>query len=317
MSLVKQMHNALTVDVEDYFHVTAFERYVNRERWDDYPLRVNENTLRILDIMDEFSVKATFFVLGWVADTVPSLVRRIYEKGHEIACHGYGHQLIYRIGPERFREDVRRSKLLLEDICGDKVNGYRAPSYSITKESLWAFDVLAEEGFLYDSSIFPIVHDIYGLPNAKRFPHEVYSKSGVIKEFPMSTLQISLSRKKICIPVAGGGYLRLFPLWFIKKAIKGINTAEGQPAVLYFHPWEIDGKQPRIKAGLKSRFRHYLNIGKTAGRVKALLSSFKFYSMADVLGITAVIPAKAGIQVFQCGMDPRVKPEDDVPRLLM
>lgn len=285
-SLLMPMHNALTIDVEDYFHVTAFERYVNREKWDDYPLRVNDNTLHILDIMDEFSVQATFFVLGWVAERVPSLVRKIYEKGHEIACHGYGHQLIYQIGPERFREDIRKSKILLEDICGVKVNGYRAPSYSITKESLWAFDILAEEGFLYDSSIFPIVHDIYGMPQAERFPYEVYTKAGVLREFPMSTLQFSLTRKKICIPVAGGGYLRLFPVWFIKKAIKSINASEGQPAVIYFHPWEIDAEQPRIRAGLKSRFRHYLNIGKTAGRVRTLLSSFEFKSMGNVLGIT-------------------------------
>ena len=279
------MLNALTIDVEDYFHVTAFERYIRSEDWDSYSLRVVDNTERILDILDGFSVKATFFILGWVAERRPLLVKEIERRGHEIACHGYGHKLVYNIGPEGFRNDIRRSKKLLEDICGAQINGYRAPSYSITKDSLWAFDILVEEGILYDSSIFPIVHDIYGVPHAKRFPHEIISKSGSLKEFPMSTIEIKLAKNKICIPIAGGGYLRLFPAWFIKKAIESINKSEGQPAVLYFHPWEIDHAQPRIKAGFKSTFRHYLNIKKTAGRLINLLSSFEFAPMGEVLGI--------------------------------
>jgi polysaccharide deacetylase family protein (PEP-CTERM system associated) len=279
------MLNALTVDVEDYFHVTAFEKLIDSENWDSYPLRVVENTTRILDLFERNSVKATFFILGWVAERRPRLVQEIRRRGHEVACHGYGHKLVYNIGPEKFRDDIRKSKKLLEDICGIRVNGYRAPSYSITKDSLWAFDILVEEGFLYDSSIFPIVHDIYGMPHAKRFPHEIISKSGRLKEFPMSTLELTLATLKFCIPVAGGGYLRLFPLWVFKKAIESINTKENQPAVLYFHPWEIDCEQPRIKAGLRSTVRHYLNLHKTEGRVQSLLSSFDFSSMGEVLGV--------------------------------
>ena len=279
------MMNALTIDVEDYFHVTAFEKYISKNNWDSYSLRVVDNTLRILDILDNFSVKATFFILGWVAERTPALVREIRTRGHEIASHGYGHQLVYRIGFDNFREDLRKSKKILEDICGYEINGYRAPSYSITKDSLWAFDILSEEGFLYDSSIFPIVHDIYGIPQSNRFPHDIVSESGVIKEFPLSTIEIKIANRTMCVPVAGGGYLRLFPLWLMKKAIKSINTCEGQPAVLYFHPWEIDPEQPRIKAGLKSTFRHYLNLKQTREKIMGLLSSCKFMPMKDVLGV--------------------------------
>jgi len=275
--------NALTIDVEDYFHVTAFEKHINSEDWDNYPLRVVDNTLKILDLLDTYSTKATFFVLGWVAERCPSLVREINKRGHEVACHGYGHRLIYRIGLENFRNDIRRAKAILEDICGESVNGYRAPSYSITKDSLWALDILIEEGFTYDSSIFPIVHDLYGIHDAHRFPHEITRPSGTIKEFPMSTIHIALRGMQYRIPVAGGGYLRLFPLCFIKRAIHRINKREGQPVVLYFHPWEIDPEQPRVKAGLKSRFRHYLNLNKTYEKVSDILSSFHFAPMRVVL----------------------------------
>lgn len=277
------MLNALTIDVEDYFHVTAFERYIRTEDWDHYPLRVVDNTLRILDLLDEFSVKATFFILGWVAEKSPYLVKEIQQRGHEIACHGYGHRLIYNIGPENFRKDLRKSKMLLEDICGNEINGYRATSYSITKDSLWALDILIEEGFLYDSSIFPVLHDVYGMPNAYRFPHEIRRPTGIIKEFPMSTLEIKKFNIRYRIPIAGGGYLRLFPVYFIKKAISHINKKEGQPVVIYFHPWEIDPEQPRIKAGLKTRFRHYLNLDKTIGKIRELLQSFHFVPMKDVI----------------------------------
>ena len=277
--------NALTVDVEDYFHVTAFERQINPSSWDTYSLRVVENTEKILDMFDEHSVKATFFVLGWVAERRPDLVKEIGARGHEIACHGYGHQLVYRIGPDKFRSDIRTSKKILEDITGDAVIGYRAPSYSITRDSLWAFDILVEEGFQYDSSIFPIVHDIYGIPHANRFPHVMNVQAGRLHEFPLSTYQISIITRKISIPVAGGGYLRLFPAWFIQRAITSINTSEGQPAVLYFHPWEIDHEQPRIKTGMKSRFRHYLNLHKMSGRIQKLVSTINFSPMREILNI--------------------------------
>ncbi|MEE9213988.1 MAG: XrtA system polysaccharide deacetylase [Thermodesulfobacteriota bacterium] len=279
------MINALTIDVEDYFHVTAFEKYVKCEDWDVYPSRVENNTLKILEMLDEFSVKATFFILGWVAERCPSVVKEIQKRGHEIACHGYKHKLLYHIGPKNFRKDIRMAKMLLEDICGKEINGYRAPSCSITEESMWALDILIEEGFTYDSSIFPILHDIYGIPNARRFPHEINRPSGVIKEFPMSTLEFRISDFGFRIPISGGGYLRLFPVCLIRKAINHINKSEGQPAVIYFHPWEIDHEQPRIRAGIRSRFRHYINLDKTVGKVKHLLSSFKFAPVGQVLGI--------------------------------
>ncbi len=274
------MLNALTVDVEDYFHVTAFEKYVDRDSWDACPLRVETNTKKTLDLLDEYSIKATFFVLGWVAEKCPALVQEIHGRGHEIACHGYGHELVYRIGPDRFRQDLRKARNILEAIISDKVHGYRAPSYSITKDSLWAFDTLIEEGFSYDSSIFPVLHDIYGIPGARRFPYEVMTENGTIREFPLSTIEIAGYR----LPVAGGGYLRLYPLWLTQKAICHINNIEKQPAIVYFHPWEIDPEQPRIKASLKSRFRHYLNLGRTETRLRNLLKGLKFGTMADLIG---------------------------------
>lgn len=277
------MINALTIDVEDYFHVTAFEQQIKAEEWPRYPRRVSNNTLRILDMLDEFSVRATFFVLAWVAERQPALVKEIGRRGHDIACHGYAHELVYRIGPDNFRDDIRRARRILEDLCGREVNGYRAPSYSITKESLWAFDVLIEEGFVYDSSVFPIVHDIYGIPDAQRFPHDIVRPGGVMKEFPMSTIQIRISGAEYRVPISGGGYLRLFPVGLIRKAIQHINRVERQPAVLYFHPWEIDPAQPRIEASFRSRFRHYLNLDKTAGKVRALLEGLEFGPMRNVL----------------------------------
>jgi polysaccharide deacetylase family protein (PEP-CTERM system associated) len=246
--------------VEDYFQVNAFARSIPRESWHHYPLRVENNTLRVLDLLEVKNVRATFFILGWVAERCPCLVREIARNGHEIACHGYGHELIYQIGPERFRADVRRAKTMLEDIVGKQVFGYRAPSYSITARSLWALDILVEEGFSYDSSVFPIVHDTYGIPDGKRFPHVIETSAGKIREFPISTYPVKFGGWRPRLPIAGGGYLRLLPAPLVGKAIRHINASEGQPAVVYFHPWEIDPDQPRIKAGLKSRFRHYLNL---------------------------------------------------------
>ena len=279
------IHNALTVDVEDYFHVTAFEKNIKREDWAFHVLRVEKNTSRILDLFAEHHVQGTFFILGWVAERLPNLVKEVRDRGHEVACHGYGHERIYNIGPDNFREDIRKSKQLLEEICGSKIYGYRAPSFSITERSVWALDILIEEGFLYDSSIFPIYHDIYGMRGVDRFPHEIQRSAGVIKEFPMSTFAVGSRKKNYKIPVSGGGYLRLFPLWFIKHAINSINTRDRQPAVLYFHPWEIDPDQPRVKANLKSRFRHYHSLRKTYGKIGDLLSTFSFAPMGKVLGV--------------------------------
>lgn len=277
------MQNALTVDIEDYFHVTAFERHVSRDNWDSYPLRVVDNTRRVLHLFDEFNVKATFFILGWVAERAPDLVQEIARRGHEIACHGYGHELVFRIGPEKFRHDVRRAKNILENITGKPVFGYRAPSYSITGESLWALDILIEEGFTYDSSIFPVAHDIYGIPGAQRFPHCMKRQSGEIVEFPMTTLPIRMLGREFRLPIAGGGYLRLLPTSVIDYGIRRINAEERQPAVLYFHPWEIDPGQPRIRAGFKSRFRHYLNLHRTEGKLRNLLDGLGFCPMEQVL----------------------------------
>lgn len=278
------MLNALTIDVEDYFQVNAFARIIRQDQWDSYPLRVDGNTRRILDVLDSFSIRATFFILGWVAERLPALTKEIHRRGHEIACHGYAHELIYTIGAERFRADIHRSKELLEDQCGVAVNGYRAPSYSITNQSLWALDILVEEGFKYDSSIFPVMHDTYGIPDAERFPHILNTGAGPLVEFPLTTLPLQLGWKNVQLPIAGGGYLRLFPVELLSWGIKRINTLEQQPAVLYFHPWEIDPEQPRIKeAGLKSRFRHYVNLDKTEDKLRRLYSAIQFTSMHNLL----------------------------------
>ncbi|MDD2541021.1 MAG: DUF3473 domain-containing protein [Desulfuromonadaceae bacterium] len=277
------MINALTIDVEDYFHVTAFERQIKPDEWDTYPLRVGNNTMLILDMLDEFSLRATFFVLGWVAERLPALVKEIHCRGHEIACHGYGHQLIYRLSPQEFRDDISKAKKILENICGEQVKGYRAPSYSITTKSLWALDILLEEGFSYDSSIFPITHDIYGIPGGKRFPHEISTHAGKIQEFPISTFSLKAGGWQSQLPIAGGGYLRLIPAALVAWAIHAINTREKQPVMVYFHPWELDPQQPRIKAGLKSCFRHYLNLERMELKVRHLLDNFHFSSAQEVL----------------------------------
>jgi len=277
------MINALTIDVEDYFQVNAFAGQIRQNQWDSYPFRVDGNTRRILDMLDNFSIKATFFILGWVAERLPSLTREIHRRGHEIACHGYGHELVYSIGPERFRADIYRSKALLEDQCGVQVNGYRAPSYSITKQSLWALDILIEQGFSYDSSIFPVYHDTYGVPDAPRFPHLITRQSGTICEFPLTTLPLRWGSKEYRLPIAGGGYLRLLPAELIRWGIAKINQAEQQPSVLYFHPWEIDPEQPKIKAGIKSCFRHYLNLHRTEVKLDYLFEKVRFAPMLTVL----------------------------------
>jgi polysaccharide deacetylase family protein (PEP-CTERM system associated) len=284
---MNQTSNALTVDVEDYFHVTAFEKHIKPEDWDKYPLRVMENTARVLDLLEEHYTRATFFVLGWVAERCPWIVKEIQKRNHEIACHSYDHKLIYNMNHRQFRSDIKRSKDLLEDITGQPVWGYRAPSYSIISESLWALDILIEEGFLYDSSIFPVVHDLYGIKGACGIPHKIRRGSGSIVEFPLSTYPINLLRWQYRLPVAGGGYLRLFPLWFTRKAIERLNNGGGHPALIYFHPWEIDVDQPRVKVDLKSRFRHYVNLHTTEKKLRNLLSSFNFQPITDVLQFKA------------------------------
>lgn len=276
--------NALTVDVEDYFQVAAFEKCVSPESWDGFPLRVEANTRRVLDLFDETGVKATFFVLGWVAERKPGLVREILSRGHELASHGHGHRRICFGDREEFRADVRRAKAVLEDASGVRVAGYRAPTYSITEKTFWALEVLVEEGYSFDSSIFPIRHDLYGIPGYERFPHRVDTPAGEIAEFPITTANVRLGWKRAVAPVAGGGYLRLFPVRWLKRALKDVNEKEGKPVVLYFHPWELDPGQPRIRnAPLKSRLRHYLNLSRTEGKLRSILSDLAFAPMSGVL----------------------------------
>ena len=267
------MYNALTIDVEDYFMVTAFSDVVKFDDWSNYESRVENNTLQILDILDEYKVSATFFTLGWVAEHYPKLVHEIHRRGHEVASHGYNHRLTYDLSLQEFREDIRRSKALLEDIIGESIVGYRATSYSITKRSLWALDILIEEGFTYDSSIFPVHHDIYGYPDFSRFPVKIHREGvGDILEIPLSTINV-LGKN---IPIAGGGYLRLFPIWFTEWGIQRLNVKEGKPVIVYIHPWELDPKQPRLNGRRLSIFRHHINMETTSSKLRGLLSKFKF-----------------------------------------
>jgi polysaccharide deacetylase family protein (PEP-CTERM system associated) len=283
--------NALTIDVEEYFQVHAFETVVDRSDWDRYPRRVVLNTRRILHLLAAYDVRATFFVLGWVADRCPDLVKEIATSGHEIATHGYWHELVYRQTPEAFASDLDRSlEAIGRALNGFQPQGYRAPSFSITKQSLWALDVLRDHRLVYDSSIFPLaIHDRYGMKHADRFAHQPCSG---LWEFPVSTLRLG----KQNWPVAGGGYFRLFPLRVTRQAIRHLNT-QGHPAVIYLHPWEFDPDQPRIpKAPLLSRFRHYVNIGKTESRLQALLNEFEFAPMREVFAndLATVSPFRQG-----------------------
>lgn len=271
-------YNAFTIDVEDYYHVSALAESIRVDEWENWPSRVIRNTTLILDLLDDFGVKGTFFVLGWEAERRPELIKEIYSRGHEIASHGYSHQLIYNQSPDVFRQETQRSKEILEEIINDEVVGYRAASYSITHKSLWALDVLAELGFKYDSSIFPVQHDRYGIADADTQPHEIELENGKsIVEFPLSTSSFFGKR----LPIAGGGYFRIFPYWFFKRHFsKATANAE---AVFYLHPWEVDPDQPKVSASRLSTFRHYRNLHKTESRLKDLLGSFPFTTMRDVL----------------------------------
>ncbi|WP_288992551.1 XrtA system polysaccharide deacetylase [uncultured Marinobacter sp.] len=280
--------NALTIDVEDYFQVAALAEAVDRNDWSSMEYRVEANTDRLLDLFSQRDVKATFFTLGWVAERSPALIRRIQKAGHEIASHGYSHQLVYQQTPEVFRDETRKSKQILEEITGEPITGYRAASYSITAQSRWALDILCEEGFTWDSSIFPVHHDRYDMPGT---PHEPYRlkapAGGTLIEFPLSTCPLGSYR----LPIAGGGYFRLYPYWLSRWGLGRINRA-GQPFIFYLHPWEIDTGQPRLKVKPLSRFRHYNNLNKCMGRLEQLLDDFRFGSVSDVLSQTK-IPAGA------------------------
>lgn len=271
--------NALTIDVEDYYMVSAFADVVKFEDWPKYESRVVANTMKIVDLLDEYDTKGTFFILGWVAEHFPDLVKKIHSAGHEIASHGYSHRLIYDMSPEQFRDDVVRSKNMLEELTGESVLGYRAASYSIIKESLWALDILLEEGFKYDSSIFPIYHDRYGVPGAERFPHVLKRDMGDLWEFPPSTFNLFGNN----LPIGGGGYFRFLPSLITRAAIRKINEREKNPVIFYLHPWEIDADQPRIDGKTLSRIRHYTNLDTTLPKLKTILQTFKFQPISHFL----------------------------------
>jgi polysaccharide deacetylase family protein (PEP-CTERM system associated) len=271
--------NAMTVDVEDYFHVSVFDGVIPRSQWGTLESRVCGNTSRLLDMFAEHGVRATFFILGWVAERAPDLVARIAAGGHEIASHGYGHRLVYDQTHGAFREDVRRAKALLEEAAGMGVQGYRAPIYSIVPRSLWALDVLIEEGYTYDSSIFPIRHDRYGIPVSGRHAYPVERHAGRIVEVPASTTQCG----PLNLPVAGGGYFRLLPYEWTRWGISRVNAQEGRPAVFYIHPWEVDPDQPRLPCSMLSRVRHYRNLHQTEPRLRRLLKEFRWGPMRNLL----------------------------------
>ena len=273
--------NALTIDVEDYFQVSAFAPHIERSAWEITPCRIERNIDRILDLLNQSGANATFFILGWLAQRYPRLVRDISSQGHEVASHGQAHLRASDQLPAEFDNDIRAAKLLLEDIAGVAVRGYRAPSFSIGHGNLWAFDRIAAAGYSYSSSVYPVQHDHYGMPDAPRFP---YRPSAALLEIPVSTARV-FGRN---LPAGGGGYFRLAPYALSRWAINRVNHIDQRPAIFYFHPWEIDPHQPRIKGvGLKTRFRHYVNLNRTEPRLRRLLSDFRWERVDRVFDLNA------------------------------
>lgn len=286
------MLNVLSVDVEDYFHVEAFAAHIRYEQWDSFTPRVERNIKRILEIFARHDAKATFFTLGWVAHRFPRLVQEIASAGHEVGSHGYRHRRLQILTPDEFRQDIRDATAVLTDQGQRPIQCYRAPSFSVVRSTMWAFDILGEEGISLDSSIFPVRHDLYGFPEAKRFPSWYVSKSGhSVFEFPPSTIRCGSYN----IGVAGGGYLRLIPYGVTHWAIRHINEVQQEPAMVYFHPWEIDPDQPQIRAGRRSILRHYTNLSTMEGKIERLLQDFRFGSLSEVCrhhrAYAAVYPA--------------------------
>jgi polysaccharide deacetylase family protein (PEP-CTERM system associated) len=272
--------NAMTVDVEEYFQVAAFEDRIRRDAWERYPARAALNTGRVLDAFAEHGVHATFFMLGWVAEREPALVRRIVDEGHELASHGYDHTRATMLDRAAFVADVTRTKKMLEDLSGRPVRGYRAPSYSIGTRNLWALEALLEAGYAYSSSIYPIRHDLYGMPEAPRFAFRLH-RDGIL-ELPVTTVEVAGAK----LPAGGGGYFRLLPYGLYAWALRRVNGRDRQPGIFYFHPWELDPGQPRIDgASLRSRFRHYVNLDTMEGRLRRLLRDFRWGRMDEVFAI--------------------------------
>lgn len=274
--------SAFSVDVEDYFHDESFRHSVPQKEWEALDQRVEVSTRRLMDMLDDVGVKATFFVLGWVAERYPRLVRDLQEAGHELAIHGYDHKPITAMTRDEFREDIRRSKTIVEDITGQPVLGYRAPTFSVTKETMWALDILSEEDIRYDASIFPIVHDRYGIPDAERFPYVDVSREGrSIIEFPMSTVKVAGRN----LPFIGGGYLRHFPMRYVRWGVKRVLEADRRPMVLYVHPWEIDPEHPVLETTRLGKLRHYRGLNRLEDRLRDVLAITQFDTMRKVLGI--------------------------------
>lgn len=272
------MLNAFTVDVEDYFQVTAFEGQIDRRQWEQYSTRVVANTRTVLRLLARHQAKATFFVLGWVARRYPKMVAEIAQAGHQLGCHSYWHRLIYHQTPDEFRADLREARSAIEDAGGIAATAYRAPSFSIVQQTLWALDILREEGFESDSSIFPIHHDRYGIPKSCVHPHRLNTSAGEIWEFPPSVYRVV----GMNVPALGGGYFRLCPAWWSAHCLREIN-ASGRPAMFYIHPWEVDPDQPRLHGPLSARLRHRVNLRATEQKLDWLLARFKFGRMDQVL----------------------------------
>ena len=291
------IRNVVSFDVEDYFQVGAFEERVSISEWDGFPSRVEANTDKILRMMDDTHCVGTFFVLGWVAEKFPALVRRIAEQGHEVGCHSHLHRRVFRLTPESFRADTQMAKAVIENAIGGPIYGYRAPNFSITDRSLWALDILAELGFQYDSSIFPVKHPNYGMPRVSRFPFRVQTASGTLVEFPLTTIAIGQQRS----PMSGGAYLRLLPYSYIQWGLGYLNRVEGQPFCVYLHPWELDPEQPHISASFSARLRHRLGLRSTEKKFAKLLRRFTYTTMReltlglqnDALGSMETIPISA------------------------
>jgi polysaccharide deacetylase family protein (PEP-CTERM system associated) len=263
-----EIANALSIDVEDYFQVSALAPHIPRAAWDHIPSRVERNVERILELLAQHGARGTFFTLGWIAERHPGLVQRIVAHGHELASHGYGHERITNQTPAQFSQDIERAKHLLEDLSGVEVRGYRAPSFSIGPSTLWAFDCIARAGYRYSSSIYPIRHDHYGMPEAPRFAHRL---SQGLLEIPVTTARVWSTN----LPAGGGGYFRLLPYAVSRALIRRVNRREGRPAVFYLHPWELDASQPRVPGtNLKTRVRHYVNLHRTGARLGQLLRDF-------------------------------------------
>ena len=278
--------HAMTVDVEDYFHVAAFNKVINADEWDKWPCRVEANTNKLLQLFADSNIKITFFILGWVAERYPELVKAIHAQGHEIASHGYSHQLIYKQDQNVFREETAKSKRILEDLTQVQITGYRAASYSITRKSLWALDTLAELGFTWDSSIFPTRHDNYGIPGSPEEPYKIVTSSGkILTEFPLTTAKVFGQT----VPAAGGGYFRQYPYALSRWLFERASNNQTKPQIFYLHPWEIDPDQPRVpNASWFSNFRHYTNLSRCLPRLERMIDDFQFGTISQSLGSVTV-----------------------------